>query len=69
MGLMGLLMACYEGLWGILSGLTKSTDHPSKGLVACIREEQRVGYSWWNQETLGLMMRNINIAIRNMVIQ
>ena len=22
-------MACYGGLWGILSGLTKSTDHPS----------------------------------------
>ena len=29
MGLMGLLMACYGGLWGILSGLIKSTDHPS----------------------------------------
>ena len=26
---MGLIMACYGGLWGILSGLTKSTDHPS----------------------------------------
>ena len=24
-------MACYLGLHGILSGLTKSTDHPSKG--------------------------------------
>ena len=30
MGLMGLLMACYGGLWGILHGLTKSTDHPSR---------------------------------------
>ena len=29
MGLMGLLMACYGGLRGILSGLTKSTNHPS----------------------------------------
>ena len=29
MGLMGLIMACYLGLYGILSGLTKSTDHPS----------------------------------------
>ena len=29
MGLMGLLMAPYGGLKGILSGLTKSTDHPS----------------------------------------
>ena len=27
MGLMGLLMAHYVGLWGILSGLAKSTDH------------------------------------------
>ena len=24
-------MACYLGLYGILSGLTKSTDHPSSG--------------------------------------
>ena len=24
-------MACYGGLKGILSGLTKSTDHPSRG--------------------------------------
>ena len=30
MGLMGLLMACYGGLKGILTGLTKSTDHPSR---------------------------------------
>ena len=27
--LMGLIMACYLGLYGILSGLAKSTDHPS----------------------------------------
>ena len=26
--LIGLIMACYGGLWGILTGLTKSTDHP-----------------------------------------
>ena len=25
---MGLIMACYLGLYGILSGPTKSTDHP-----------------------------------------
>ena len=25
-------MGCSGGLWGILSGLTKSTDHPSTGL-------------------------------------
>ena len=29
MGLIGLLMACYGGLYWILSGLTKSTDHSS----------------------------------------
>ena len=29
MGLMALIMASYLGLYGILSGLTKSTDHPS----------------------------------------
>ena len=32
MGLMGLLMAYYGGLQGILSGLTKSTDHPSSNV-------------------------------------
>ena len=37
MGLMGLLMASYGGLWGILNGLTKSTDHPSKALKAQAR--------------------------------
>ena len=31
MALMGLLMACYGGLWGIPTGHTKSTDHPSRG--------------------------------------
>ena len=29
MGLIGLVMAFYGGLQGILTGLTKSTDHPS----------------------------------------
>ena len=29
LGLMGLLLASYGGLCGILTGLTKSTDHPS----------------------------------------
>ena len=29
MGLMGLVMAYSGGLWGLLPGLTKSTDHPS----------------------------------------
>ena len=29
MGLIGLIMACYGDLYGILTGLTKSTDHPS----------------------------------------
>ena len=31
-------MACYLGLYGILSGLTKSIDHPSK------RDSLRQGY-------------------------
>ena len=30
MGTMGLLLASYGGLEGILSGLTKSTDHPRR---------------------------------------
>ena len=29
MGLVGLMMACYGGLWGILSGIAEETDHPS----------------------------------------
>ena len=29
MGLIGLIMACYGGLYGILTGLSKSTDHRS----------------------------------------
>ena len=28
MGLLGLVVACYWGLQGILIGLAKSTDHP-----------------------------------------
>ena len=31
LGLMGLLVADCRGLQGISSGLTRSTDHPSKG--------------------------------------
>ena len=42
MGLRGLLMACYGGLGGILSGLTKSTDHPSTGpLKGCLGKVER----------------------------
>ena len=29
MGLIGLIVASYGGLWGVLTGLAKSTDHPS----------------------------------------
>ena len=43
MGLVGLLMAYYGGLWGILSGLTKSTDHPSRD-PSLIRGRNRKGY-------------------------
>ena len=38
---MGLVMACYGGLYGILA--TKSTGHPSIGLKACYTRT-----SWWN---------------------
>ena len=38
MRLVGLVMACYEGSYGILIGLTKSTDHPSR----CFRGEPKV---------------------------
>ena len=31
MGLMGPIRACYLGLYGIVSGLTKSTGYPSVG--------------------------------------
>ena len=34
MGPRGLLMAYYGGLKGIRSGLTKSTDHPSRAIHA-----------------------------------
>ena len=33
---MGLIMAFYLGLYGILSGLTKSTDHPRDPGTAAI---------------------------------
>ena len=33
MGLMGLVMACYGGLPGLLTGVTKSTDHPSNSAI------------------------------------
>ena len=33
-GLIGLIMACYDGYRGILTGLTKSTDHPSSAVLS-----------------------------------
>ena len=30
MGLMGLVMACYSGLYATPTGLANSTDHPSR---------------------------------------
>ena len=38
MGLIGLIMACFGGLQGILIGLTKSTDHPSMALLFVFME-------------------------------
>ena len=46
MGFMGLIMACYLGLYGILSGLTKSTDHP------CMLCGPDI-FSEWSRERLG----------------
>ena len=45
MGLIGLLMACYGGLYGILSGLTKSTDHPSSSLLGSVLWEPPISRS------------------------
>ena len=42
MGLMGLIRAYNGGLQGILSGLTKSTDHPSDRLWGLLRYIGRV---------------------------
>ena len=36
MGLIGLLMAYYGGLKGRLSGLSKTTDHPSMAMAASV---------------------------------
>ena len=59
MGLLGLLMVYYGGLWGILSGLTKSTDHPSttSGTFSCgfsepsahLSGEQEVPRTMWDK--------------------
>ena len=35
MGLKEFIMACYGGLWGILTGITKSTEHPSIHRKTC----------------------------------
>ena len=39
MGLIGPSRAYYGGLLGILSGLTKSTDHPSRGRKNCEQDD------------------------------
>ena len=36
MGLARLVMACYLGLHGILTGLVKSPDHPSRPIVTIL---------------------------------
>ena len=42
---MGLAMACYCGLKGILSGLTKSTDHPSSTILGAQKLKQTKTYA------------------------
>ena len=44
MGLMGLIRASYGGLEGILTGLTKSTDHPS-GEIGALQHQAPKGPS------------------------
>ena len=36
MGRIGLITACYGGLYGILTGLTKSADHPRRPLFCIV---------------------------------
>ena len=39
-------MACYLGLYGILLGLTKSNDHPSRASKASFREPHLEHWNW-----------------------
>ena len=66
MGLMGLIMACYGGLWGILSGLTKSTDHPSRGsFLSCFEAGLEFIGSHTNLELRQWEPTQTNRAIRD----
>ena len=46
MGLMELVMACYLGLHGILTGPTKSTDHPSGVWQAILHQSLESDLNW-----------------------
>ena len=53
---MGLIRAYYGGLQGILSGLAKSTDHPSRAILADI--------SNIHQKDLGGQARYITVTVQ-----
>ena len=41
---MGLVMACfYGGVWGIPTGLIKSTKHPSSAAAYLLKRDSRYG--------------------------
>ena len=46
-GLIGIIMASYDGLEGILTGVTKSTDHPNmvpeSGIIPLVLPSQNKG--------------------------
>ena len=44
--LLGLLMASYGALDGILTGLTKSTDHPREGPPTFLKTLQHAAYAF-----------------------
>ena len=60
-GLMGLSMACYVGLRGVLSGLTKSADHPSSAHGA-----RKLSIS---QLSLGVAPAQISLGISSLPMQ
>ena len=59
-GLIGLIMACYLGLFGIPSGLTKSTDHPNVCKQSC--KIQVCRYSAQPPEAVGSVSATVSVA-------
>ena len=57
---MGLIMASYMGLYGILSGLTKSTDHPSK-VIYVVAGTGIIGYV--DYPDVSIFVRDARMAV------